>query len=470
MDERQLLRALNQNGCPVCDHLRDHETDFRFWFNAERYHQREMLDALTNSLGFCVGHGKFLAESSQSNSPMTAAHEIVSRRVRSQFEASGFNQTTWTSLDPCPACDSFNRTANRTVSFLAHALETTADDYGDPGIACFPHFRSLATTASPALFRDVLEIQEQQMQAVRETVQSMTETTTTTEDGTLPPALETALHVTVGHDIESSALPPPNVDPHASPDPVGDFSALLDAGRGCPICLEIGRAWQAWLAWLLNVDYKSDQMQDVLPTCPEHVWECARYGDTALAIAIVDAASGPVIDRLTRARQNLPDTTSESRNDLFASIPFSDIPLRFVRQLNGDQTRKARAALQRPIRCPVCDRLETAQDRAVELLLVLLEQPRHQHAFEDGYGLCLHHCSYVLAQNPSPEIAQLIQTVETAKVARLQWELREAQRKQAWDVRPEQKGSEQSAWLRAIARFSGSYTPLSTEETQDGPL
>ena len=468
VNERQLLRALNQDGCPVCDQLRDHETDFQFWLLAERYHQREMLDALTDSLGFCVDHGAFLAESSRSNSPMTSAHEILSRRVRAQFEADEIDQTAWASLGQCPACASFDSAADRTVSFLAHALETNADDYGNPGIACFPHFRSLAMTVSPELFRDLLEIQDRQIRTVRETVQSMTEPTTTTADGTLPPDLKTALQVTVGHDIKSSALPPPDVDPTASRDPVGDFSDLLDAGRGCPICLEVGRAWQAWLAWLIQAD-EPERLHDVLPTCREHVWECVRYVDTSLAIAIADTASDQVLNRLTRARQNLPDIDSESRSDSFASISFSDIPLQFVNRFRGDRTKRAREALRRPIRCPVCDRLETARDRAVELLFVLLEQSRHQRAFENGYGLCLHHCSYALAQDPSPEIAELIRTVEAAKVARLQWELREAQRKQAWDVRPEQKGAEQRAWFRAIARFSGGYTPLPTEDTQDGP-
>ena len=35
------------------------------------------------------------------------------------------------------------------------------------------------------------------------------------------------------------------------------------------------------------------------------------------------------------------------------------------------------------------------------------------------------------------------------------WELDETMRKMAWDTRPEPKGSEQSAWHRGFARFSG---------------
>ncbi|MCO8255990.1 hypothetical protein NKF26_19460 [Haladaptatus sp. AB618] len=467
VSERQLLRALTHDGCPVCDHLRNHEAEFRFWFIAERYHQRELLDALTNSLGFCVDHGELLADSPRSRSPMTSAHEVVSRRTLSRFEAGEIDRTTWSSLATCPACASFERAGDRTVSFLGHGLETSAAEYGDPGIACFPHFRSLAATVSPSLFHTLLPVQRRQFHDVRKTVRSMRENPTTATDSSLPSELETALQLTVGHDIHPSALPPPDVDPNATRDPVGDFTALLDSGDGCPVCLEVSRAWQTWLAWLLHADCDGDRLHDVLPACREHVWGCVRYGDTDLAMAIADAASDPVASRLTRAMRLLDDDP-ESREDVSATLAHVDSLRRFVPRLRDDGTTRAREAIRRPIRCPVCDRMETARDRAVELLLALLEQPRFRQAFEDGYGLCLNHCSYALARNPSPESAALLRSDEAAKVARLQWELREAQRKQAWDVRPEGKGAEQRAWLRAIARFSGRYTPLPPDDAPSG--
>jgi hypothetical protein len=62
----------------------------------------------------------------------------------------------------------------------------------------------------------------------------------------------------------------------------------------------------------------------------------------------------------------------------------------------------------------------------------------------------------VLAADPPRKIRSLLVEVEDARLASLGWELREATRKAAWQFRPEEKGTEQTAWRRALLRFSGS--------------
>lgn len=109
-----------------------------------------------------------------------------------------------------------------------------------------------------------------------------------------------------------------------------------------------------------------------------------------------------------------------------------------------------------PVCLPVCERLAVARDRALSLLFGLLEGRQHRATLESGYGLCLKHFSRTLAFHPAPAIRSALVEVEAAKLARLHWELEESLRKVAWNVRPEPKGTEQTAWRRAVLRFSGS--------------
>jgi hypothetical protein len=115
--------------------------------------------------------------------------------------------------------------------------------------------------------------------------------------------------------------------------------------------------------------------------------------------------------------------------------------------------------LQRPLRCPVCVRLSTAETRAVELLFALLEAPQYQAAFEHGHGLCMPHFSQALARAPSQALRTLLLRTQSTKLACLAWEVKEARRKAAWFGRPETRGAEGTAWRRALYRFSGSWVP-----------
>lgn len=119
--------------------------------------------------------------------------------------------------------------------------------------------------------------------------------------------------------------------------------------------------------------------------------------------------------------------------------------------------REARQVVIYPIRCPVCERLAAARDRAIHLLFALLLEQRHRAAFEAGHGLCLKHFSRALSLRPSPGAETVLIETETAKLALLRWELEEALRKRAWTARPEVSGNERTAWKRALRRFSGTF-------------
>ena len=90
------------------------------------------------------------------------------------------------------------------------------------------------------------------------------------------------------------------------------------------------------------------------------------------------------------------------------------------------------------------------------LLAALLEDAGGRRAFEGGYGLCVRHAAQALPQSDARRIASIVATTLHARLALLRWELEEQLRRGAWQARPEPRGTESSAWLRAPARFAGS--------------
>ena len=85
----------------------------------------------------------------------------------------------------------------------------------------------------------------------------------------------------------------------------------------------------------------------------------------------------------------------------------------------------------------------------------LLEDAGGRRAFEGGYGLCVRHAAQALLQPDARRIANIVATTLHARLALLRWELEEQLRRGAWQARPEARGTESSAWLRAPSRFAG---------------
>jgi hypothetical protein len=97
-----------------------------------------------------------------------------------------------------------------------------------------------------------------------------------------------------------------------------------------------------------------------------------------------------------------------------------------------------------------------ARDRALTLLFALVEDIEGQHAIKSGHGLCLGHFARAFELQPPPAAAATLAAVQSARLASLDWQLEEAGRKSAWQARPEAGSAEQTAWRRAMVRFSGS--------------
>lgn len=460
--ELRVLHALERPGCPICHESGGADRHYFFWFFAESYYESFTLDALTRSLGFCLGHGDVLARMTVGASQLTFVHEVLVQRARAALRdppAADRRQPQGPPLAAsarCPACQNRLNGADRNAFWLGALLEDPAlvgGRYGHPSLLCFPHLRAITPRISDAVLVRLLQAHESAISAALEAL-SAPDRTRGLEAGRredLLAGLLPVLSLAVSHDtdIDPYAGLQDGGRPQGTRDPVQEFVESL-AGDACPICREIRRAWLEWTGWLDAAAGRGEpHLGDLLPTCAEHVWPLVRRGAPPLALTVARHALSAALTEVAIAGRALVPRLRPERERLTERI-------RRVFWEPRERIRAARSVLARGLRCPVCERLATARDGAIALLFAVLEDRRARAALEHGYGLCLGHFARVLAADPPREIRALLVEVEDARLASLGWELREATRKAAWQFRPEEKGAEQTAWRRALLRFSGS--------------
>jgi hypothetical protein len=346
-------------------------------------------------------------------------------------------------IDRCPACRNREEGIARAASFLAAGLNAPdgTDRYGHPGLLCFPHLQTIAPRLREPILVHILKLHESAVASVMESLRNGLDIT-----------LLRALRLVAEDDKRPDLYPTDRISETSRiiRDPVGDFLRMLSDESACPVCLEARRAWAEWMQWLKEAIPRGWEVNDLLPTCPEHVRATVRLGDYSLASLTVRKALAAVLDLCCLAIDALATSPVPERGRTLH---------RFVLSIRGSnpRLREARHVIARTLPCPVCNRLAVARDRILALLFALLETPHHRSAYDRGYGLCLKHFSRAMALRP-PTIARAILTdVEAAKLDLLQWELEESLRKDAWSNRPEAPGAEHTAWRRAIERFSGSF-------------
>lgn len=452
-EQLRLLDTLDREGCPVCHEVAGHDATYFFWFFNESYLELHTLDALTRSLGFCPGHAAMLSRSSLGAYQLAAVHRVLASRLRSALAAgrpprrSAGGPAPALQRGPCPACRSRVETESRVTWVLAELLEDPGPRrrYGERALLCFPHLQAVAARLGRPALEHLLDIHGDATAAALATLAEA-------EPGGDQEAAKTVLpglRLAVGHEQLGAGLPRVgDHDPDPPDDPVEALRAALRAGRGCPICLTVRRTWIAWFRWVAAAAARREVVDDLLPACPEHVWAVASPADTPLALATATHALRTVGARLELAARALRAATPAPRGALAAR-------LRETLRGDRDRVRRARAGLAVAVRCPLCQRLAAARDRAIDLLFAIGASGDGRALVGAGPGLCMKHLACVLAGRPPAPLRETVVDVELGRLACLEWELEEALRKSAWECRPEPRGRESTAWRRAMAKFSG---------------
>jgi hypothetical protein len=443
-EQARIRDALARGQCPACEEGGTSDESFFFWFFNESYLEPESIDRLTGSLGFCRAHGDRLAHS-EYGYELATVHLALTRRVLAGLAAdvTGARATNLVS-GLCPPCRDRKEIEDRSLFWLLPVLEDPSEAacYGAPGLLCFPHFRAIVPRLSRPTFERLLGIHATAVSGAQATLSAL-------------PAeharLTTPLAMAVGANPEIE-LPPIEGSglPRGGRDPVDDLLKALARGWACPVCLEARRAWIEWMCWLEAASRRGEDCDDCLPTCREHAWATVRRDTSDLALATARHVLRVSADALYHSAEAVRSSTTRR--------PSSWLSRAVATLVRPRPDERAREPLIHVAPCAICERLTVAEERTLSLLFALLLDPHHRAAVDAGYGLCLKHFVRALGLGPAPAIRKALLDIETAKLARLEWELEEACRKSGWQYRPEARGAETTAWRRALLKFSGSLT------------
>lgn len=458
-----LLAALGRDGCPVCHDLGGHDRGYFFWFFNENYFEAHTLDGLTRSWGFCRGHAASLTRKVGGAYQLAAVYRVLVSRLRAVLghvasppSRAHLPDVTLQTASLCPPCRSRRDLAERGVFWMARLLRDPehVDRYAQPGLLCFPHLQDIIPRVSRPVLERLLALHGDAMMSAFKSLNGEQAEREASAEG--PPvtadAVARAVRLAVGH--QGAAGFPALGDAGRSRgtrDPVADLLGVVSRGRGCPVCHAARRAWIEWGRWLDGAIVDGRVVDDLLPTCPEHVSAFVQIDGRGLTAAIASHALALTLHIIEEASKTL-----RSPAPRYPGRPVTQL----VEALAGPRRRErqARAGLVRARPCPVCRRLAVAEDRTLSLLCVLAGDPAHRSTVERGYGLCVRHLCRAIALECPEAVRRTLIEIEAARLARLEWELEEALRKVAWECRPETVGAEGSAWRRAVVKFSGSLT------------
>jgi hypothetical protein len=247
---------------------------------------------------------------------------------------------------------------------------------------------------------------------------------------------------------------------------------------GCLICRAEKKALQVYYGWLSG-EIKSTPSycwSDAIWLCREHARDFLCVGEQAAVSGLGEAARGYWLIELEKLRVGLEDKPEDfllrravgaarrlrkqvaSGKDQGAWRSFQRHFAESVKYLCQSPKSVLIELRERSLRthpCPACTCVQTAAERACDLLARGLEDPGTRSVYCEGSVVCFHHLPLALEFAACEDVRRVLFHSQRVRLEVLAWELSESSRKVNWSIRYENKGSEQSAWERAVAQYSG---------------
>jgi hypothetical protein len=429
-----LEAALAGETCPVCTRTAGADERWLGLFLDDGYLERDVMRRVAAGGGFCAFHALRTAAIGQSATVAVIYLNLIEDclpRLAARRSRPGGTAPLFAAPGACEACAHQREAERRECFFLALLIRARGPGcYRAPALVCMRHLPLLLDYLDDRVIPDILALHRDAAAALL------------SEDQT-----DLVIRMILGPPTPSRLPPAPPSDPDGTdiPDPVRRMRRRLCDLRSCAICVEIADAGAEWLEWLARRSEIGDKLMDVLPLCRDHVWQAREVAGPALAPAL-----GAVV--LREAEQRLA-FAADAAAVYGGSWRLLD---RLGRAFGAAPARRAvLASLRRGRECPLCARAHNAGERALSLLAALVESIDGCRAFESGYGLCVRHAARAMAMPDAPAFGGVIARTTHARLALLRWELQEQLRRAAWQARPERRGIESAAWLRAGPRFAG---------------
>lgn len=415
-------------GCAVCEAMRGADARYVARVLCDPRRRGGNARAFADSLGFCSDHAAFVATFEDRSAQIGAVLREAVRATRARLEAGAqfhdrLREILFAAADACPAC----RYAERSLAgWLVRDARTPGPGVGDRsgagGSACVPHFLALV---------GVLELPE-----LLPRVQAQIE------------LLMRAAHAvrTGGEAAEFAAT----CIVAGAPDRPALAALRRDADSagedGCPVCGAMRRASERWIEAAKESARMDVAPWAVLPLCRGHLWACHRCGDRRLAARATSHALDVFLGSLRRAALTLSREDERLEREARSVWYRPKSPA----YLLGARRKVVTATL----RCPACDRVAVARERAVGELLDTMRATHRRHALGRAGGLCLKHFALVFTLAPAGAVREALRAMQAARLRALEAGLERFAH--AAGNAPRAAGPARAAWKEAICRFSGS--------------
>jgi len=349
-----------------------------------------------DALGFCGYHAALLPLPSPAGHAVADALREATDRAAALLEDEARNserllEIFFAAERTCASCRIGDQHFAQRINRLAVRLESQPSSVA----LCFPHYRAMVHAvkahALPVLSSAQRDLLEQVVAAVG-TIEHAPHARTA-HASVAPNTLRWALDVVAG----AAGLAPadrPVPGPDAEPD--------------CPVCAAIVHAGERWVDALRRAATLGQDLWTAFPTCPEHIAYCARVEDERLAILVVRYAADLQLAALRRGAAALA-RDNEQRAAAAKSVFFR-------RQSPAYVLGQQRKMVTDVPRCPACERLVVARERAIGSLVQMLRGARTP--VSPGTA-CLKHfaAAYVLAQDSEARAASV--AMQAARLRRL---------------------------------------------------
>ncbi len=213
--------------------------------------------------------------------------------------------------------------------------------------------------------------------------------------------------------------------------------------EGCPLCWITRRASRRYLYHVLH-EYVLDgglrlKLHRALGFCREHAWELQEVEDEVWHDGMGTAT---LYEDLARAVAREIRATAEDTPQRGSRLPWR----RRRRPLLGPP----------PGECPACASIRASEAYIIDVLArAVAENDEVRQKFANASGLCLSHFVRTVSAAPSEPARRWLAEVQATKLEQLADELEDYIRKHTVGHHDEQKGREQTSWIRVIEQFVG---------------
>jgi hypothetical protein len=429
-----LEAALRNEGCPVCARTVGADERWLDRFLDDSYLERDVIRRIAAGGGFCAFHAGRMAAIGQSATVALIYLDLIADclpRLTAWRDRRDGSAPLFPRPEACEACTHQREVERRECFFLALLIRARGFRcYGTPALVCMRHLPTLLGYLDERNVGGILALHLDATDVLRP-----------------ENAADAVLRLILGPPPRLLSPPALPTEPDGAdiPDPVRRMVGRLRDLPSCAICAEIADAGAEWLDWLASNAANGGKIVDVLPLCRDHVGQARSVAGPQLAPALAAL--------VLREMGQLLAYASDAAWAYSGSRRLLD---RLARAFGAAPARRAvLASLSRGRECPLCARLREAGERALALVAALVESTDGRRAFASGYGLCIQHAARAMAMKEAPFLSEIAAHATRARLALLRWELEEQLRRGAWQARPQRRGVESAAWLRAGPRFAG---------------